>query len=60
MHYGPGADSASNRNEYQEHFLGVKAAGELGLQLLPHVFDMWESQTIGTLPVVYYIFMTIR
>jgi hypothetical protein len=24
--YGPGVDSASNRNEYQEHFLGVKAA----------------------------------
>jgi hypothetical protein len=22
-----GVDSASNRNEYQEHFLGVKAAG---------------------------------
>ena len=26
-HYGPGVDSASNRNECQEHFLGVKAAG---------------------------------
>jgi len=26
-HYDPGVDSASNRNEYQEHFLGVKAAG---------------------------------
>ena len=26
-HYGAGVDSASNRNEYQEHFLGVKAAG---------------------------------
>ena len=26
-HYGPEVDSASNRNEYQEHFLGVKAAG---------------------------------
>jgi len=25
-HYGPGVDSASNRNEYQEHFLGVKVA----------------------------------
>jgi hypothetical protein len=23
----PGVDSASNRNEHQEHFLGVKAAG---------------------------------
>ena len=26
-YYGPGVDSASNRNEYQEYFLGVKAAG---------------------------------
>ena len=29
-HYGSGVDSASNRNEYQEHFLGGgggKAAG---------------------------------
>jgi hypothetical protein len=26
-HYGPEVDSASNRNEYQEHFLGIKAAG---------------------------------
>jgi hypothetical protein len=26
-HYGPGVDSASNRNEYQEYFLGVKAPG---------------------------------
>jgi len=25
--YRPGVDSASNRNEYQEYFLGVKAAG---------------------------------
>jgi len=25
--YGPGVDSASNRNEYQEYFLGVKTAG---------------------------------
>jgi len=25
-HYGPGVDSASNRNEYQEYYLGVKAA----------------------------------
>jgi len=25
-HYGHGFDSAANRNEYQEYFLGVKAA----------------------------------
>jgi len=28
LHYGPGVDSASNRNEYPEYFLGVKAAGD--------------------------------
>jgi len=26
-HYCPGVDSASNGNEYQENFLGVKVAG---------------------------------
>jgi hypothetical protein len=31
-HYGPGVDSTSNRNEYQEYFLGVKAAGAYGPQ----------------------------
>ena len=25
-HYGSGVDSATNRNEYEEYFLGVKAA----------------------------------
>ena len=30
--YGPWVDSASNRNEYQEYFLGVKAAGAQGWQ----------------------------
>jgi len=25
-HYGPGVASAFNRNEYQEHFLGLNAA----------------------------------
>ena len=27
LHCGPGVDSASNRNEYQEYFLGLKPAG---------------------------------
>jgi hypothetical protein len=27
LHYGPGVESASNRNEYQEYFLGVKVTG---------------------------------
>ena len=26
-HYGPGVDSASNRNEYHKYFLEVKTAG---------------------------------
>ena len=26
-HCGPGVDAASNRNEYQKYFLGVKTAG---------------------------------
>jgi hypothetical protein len=26
-HYGAGVDSATNRNEYQENFLGVNTAG---------------------------------
>jgi len=29
-HHGPGVDPTSNRNEYQENILGVKAAGALG------------------------------
>ena len=29
-HYGPRVDSTSNRNEYQEYFLGVKGAGAYG------------------------------
>jgi len=27
LQYGPGVDSASNRNAHQEYFLEVKAAG---------------------------------
>jgi len=29
---GPGVDSAPSEKEYQEHFLGVKAAGAWGWQ----------------------------
>jgi hypothetical protein len=29
-HYGPGVDSASNRNEYHAYLLGIKAAGAYG------------------------------
>ena len=34
-HYGPGVDSASNRNEYQEYFLGVKSCRCVRLTTLP-------------------------
>jgi len=30
LHYDNGVDSVSNRNEYQENFLGVNAAGAYG------------------------------
>jgi len=36
-HYGPGVNSASNRNEYQEHFLGVKRR------------PMWEARNLTTI-----------
>ena len=45
LHYAPGVDSASNRNEYQEYFLGVKAAGAYGWQpttILCHCHEIWE------------------
>ena len=35
LHYGPGVDSASNRNEYQEYFLGVKSGRYVRLTTLP-------------------------
>jgi len=34
-HYGPGVDSASNRNEYQGHFLEVKSGRCVRLTTLP-------------------------
>ena len=34
-HYGPGVDSASNRNEYQDHFLGGKDGRCVRLTTLP-------------------------
>ena len=34
-HYGPWVDSASNRNEYQEYFLGVKSGRCIRLINLP-------------------------
>jgi len=53
LHCCPGVDSSSNRNEYQEYFLGGKGGRCLGLTtLLPSWADrleFWEPQPPGTL-----------
>jgi hypothetical protein len=46
-HYCPGVDSSSNRNEYQEYFLGVNAAGAQGWQPYHHPVPL--SRYLGTL-----------
>jgi len=52
-HYNPAADSASNRNEYQEYFLGGKSGRWVGLTTLPpscaDCLEFWEPQPPGTL-----------
>jgi len=49
-HYGPGIDSASNRYEYQEYFLGVKAAGVYGRQIYHlHVPTVSKSGSLNLL-----------
>jgi hypothetical protein len=52
-HSGPGIDSASNRNEYQEYFLGGKGGRCVGLITLPpscaDCLEIWEPQPPGTL-----------
>jgi hypothetical protein len=50
---GPGVDSATNRNEYQEYFLGGKGGRCVGLTTLPPTcadcLEIWEPQPPGTL-----------
>jgi len=50
---GPGVDSASNRNEYQEYFLGGKAGGCISLTTLPpscaDCHEIWEPEPPETL-----------
>jgi len=52
-HYGSGVDSASNRNEYQEYFLGGKGGRCVGQTTLPpscaDCLEIWEPQLPGTL-----------
>jgi len=49
----PGVDSVSNRNEYQEYFLGSRGGRCVGLTILPPTcadyFEIWEPQPPGTL-----------
>jgi len=48
-HYGPGVDSTSNRNEYQEYFLGDKGGRCLGLTTLAtscaDCLEIWGAST---------------
>jgi len=51
-YHGPGVDSAPSENEYQERFLGVKAAGAWGWCHHVHVLnvmEIWEPKPPGTL-----------
>jgi len=52
-HYVPGVDLASNRNEYQEYFLGGKGGRCVVLSTLPpscaYCLEIWEPQTPGIL-----------
>ena len=47
-HYGPGVDPVSNRNEYQEHFLGVKSGRCVRLTLPPSC-DVMKSGNLNFL-----------
>jgi len=50
---GPGIDSASSRNKYQEYFLECKGGRCVGLTTLPpscsDCLEIWEPQPPGTL-----------
>jgi len=52
-HYVPGVDSACNRKEYQEYFLGSKGGRCVGLTTLPpscaDCLEIREPQPPGTL-----------
>jgi hypothetical protein len=53
QHYGPGVGSTSNRNEYQEYFLGGKGGRCVGLTTLTpscaECLQIWEPQLPATL-----------
>ena len=51
--YGPGVDSAFNRKEYQEYFMGCKGSWCIGLKTLPNscndCHEIWEPLPHATL-----------
>jgi hypothetical protein len=51
-YYGPGVDSASDINEYQEYLLGGKGVQCVGLITLPpsctDCLEIWDPQIPGT------------
>ena len=49
LHCGPGVDSASNRNEYQEYFLGGKGGRCVGLTLPPTCATVLKSGSLSLL-----------
>jgi hypothetical protein len=60
QHYGPGVDSAPNKNEYQEYCLGVKCGRYVRLAMLPPLcaacLEIWEPQTHRTLNMDSFTF----
>ena len=51
-HHGPGVNSAYNRSEYQEYFLGGKGGQWIGLTLPPscaYCHEIWQLQPPGIL-----------
>ena len=53
LHRGPGVESASNINEYQEYFLGGKGSRCVWMTTLPLSYadclEIWEPRSPGTL-----------
>jgi hypothetical protein len=46
-HYGPGVDSVSNRNEYQEYFWGVKGGRRVSQTNLPPSVSRLSKENVG-------------
>ena len=61
-HYGPGVDSASNRNEYQEYCQRGKGGRCVGLTTLPpscaDCLEIWEPQGLSR-PVMGLLYLYI-